>query len=108
MTIIIAANDIDIDLEDLAERYDRAKSPPERDQVADEAFALIGGRIKAMIKRIGRGLGADDLDGFVREAVVETFENSGVTRIKRSDGVWESLVQRHKDGHAVAKRSGAC
>ena len=35
---------------------------------------------------------------------IEALENSGVTRIKRSDGVWETLVQRHKDGHPVAKR----
>ncbi len=104
MTIIIAANDIDIDLEELAEKFDRAKSPSERDQVAEDTFALIGGRIKAMIKRLGRGRGADDLDGFAREAVVEALENSGVTRIKRSDGVWENLVQRHKDRHPVAKR----
>lgn len=104
MTIIFADTDTDTDLSALAERYDRAKTPSERDQVAAEIFALIGGRIKAMIKRVGRGLGQDDLDGFAREAVVEALENSGVTRIKRSDGLWEALIQRHTDGHSVAKR----
>jgi len=102
--IIIAADDIDVNLGELAEQYDRAKTPGEREQVAEETYELIGDRIKAMIKRIGRGLGEDDLDGFAREAVVEALENSGVTRIKRSDGVWENLVQRHKNGHSVAKR----
>ena len=104
MTIIIATEETDAELEELSERYDRAKSPSERDQVAEETFALIGGRIKAMIKRVGRGLGQDDLDGFAREAVIEALENSGVTRIKRSDGVWETLIQRHKSGHPVPKR----
>ena len=104
MTIILAADDIDTDLSALAEQYDRAKSPTERDQVAEETFALIGGRIKAMIKRVGRGLGQDDLDGFAREAVIEALENSGLTRIKRADGVWENFLQRHKSGHPVPKR----
>ena len=104
MIIILAENDTDIDLSALAEQYDRAKSPSERDQVAEETYILIGGRIKAMIKRVGRGLGQDDLDGFAREAVVEALENSGVTRIKRGDGIWETLIQRHSDGHSVAKR----
>ena len=76
MTIILADNDTDTDLSALAERYDRAKSPSERDQVAEETYVLIGGRIKAMIKRVGRGLGQDDLDGFANEAVVEALENS--------------------------------
>ncbi len=104
MIIIFAADDIDVDLEELAEKYDRAKSQGEREQIAEDTFALIGGRIKSMVKRIGRGLGEDDLNGFAREAVIEALENSGVTRIKRSDGVWETLIQRHKDGHSVAKR----
>ena len=104
MIIILAENDIDVDLSALAERYDRAKSPTERDQVADETYALIGGRIKAMIRRVGRGLGQDDLDGFAREAIVDALENSGVTKIKRSDGVWENFLQRHKNGHPVPNR----
>ena len=104
MTIIIAGNDTDSELEDLAEKYDRAINPGEREQIADEAFGLIGSRIKSMIKRGGRGLGEDDLDGFAHEAVIDALENSGVTKIKRNDGVWETLVQRHKDGHPVAKR----
>jgi hypothetical protein len=104
VTIIIAANDIDVDLGALADQYDRAKSPTERDQVAEDTYALIGGRIKSMIKRIGRGLGEDDLAGFAREAVVEALEYSGVTKIKRSDGIWETFLQRHKDGHSVPKR----
>ena len=85
MTIIIAAEETGADLSALAELYDRAKTPSERDQVAEEIYVLIGGRIKAMIKRVGRGLGQDDLDGFAREACIEALENSGVTRIKRSD-----------------------
>ena len=43
--IILADNDTDTDLSALAEQYDRAKSPSERDQVAEDTFALIGGRI---------------------------------------------------------------
>ena len=104
MVIIFAANDVNIDIEELAERHYRAKSSSEREQITEDTFALIGGRIKSMIKRVGRGLGADDLDGFAREAIIEALENSGLTRIKRSDGVWETLIQRHKDGHPVAKR----
>jgi len=69
MIIIFAADDIDTDLEELAEKYDRAKSPSERDQVAEDTYALIGGRIKSMIKRIGRGLADDDLDGFAGQAL---------------------------------------
>ena len=38
------------------------------------------------------------------KAIVEALENSGVTRIKRSDGVWETLIQRNKDTHTVATR----
>ena len=56
MTIIIAADDIDVDLEELTEEYDRAKNPSEREQIAEDTFALISDRIKAMIKRVGRGL----------------------------------------------------
>ena len=104
MIIILADNELDIDLGALAEKYDRAKSPSEREQVAEEAYALIGDRVKSMIKRVGRGLSAEDVNGFAREAVVMGLEKSGVTRIKRSDGVWETLIQRHADGHSVAKR----
>lgn len=106
MTIIIAANDTDTDLEELAEKYDRAKNSTERDRVAEDTYALIGGRIKRMIQRVSQNwrLSPDDLDGLAREAVIEALENSGVTRLKRGDGVWETLVQRHKDGHPVAKR----
>ena len=104
MIIIIAADDIDTDLEELAEKYDRAKNAGELEQIAEDTLALIGGRIKSMIKNVGRGLGEDDLDGFSHEAVIEALENSGMTRIKRGDGIWETLIQRSKDGHPVAKR----
>ena len=57
-----------------------------------------------MIKNVGRSLSEDDLNGFAHEAVVEALENSGMTRIKRSDGVWEKLLQRFKGDHPVAKR----
>ena len=104
MTIIIAADDIEVDIEELAEKYDRAQNPGEREQIAEDTYSLIGGRIKSMIKRVGRGLGEDDLSGFAHEAIIESLENSGVTKLKRSDGVWETLVQRYKDRHPVAKR----
>lgn len=57
MIIIIAADDIDTELEELAEKYDRAKNAGELEQIAEDTFALIGGRIKSMIKNIGRSLG---------------------------------------------------
>jgi hypothetical protein len=104
MTIIIAAEDTEQDLEDFAKKYDQANNPGEREGIAEETYGLIGDKIKGMIKRVGRGLGSDDLDGFAREAVTDALENSGVTKIKRSDGVWETLIQREKDRHPVAKR----
>ena len=104
MTIIIAADDTDAELKEIADRYDRAKNPNERERIAEDAYVLIGDKIKGMVKRVGRGLGADDLEGFAREAVVEALENSGMTKIKKADTTWENLIQRHKDGNAVAKR----
>jgi len=54
MIIILADNNVDVDLEELAEKYDRAKSQHERDQIGEDTYALIGSRIKSMIKRVGR------------------------------------------------------
>jgi len=107
MTIIIAANDeVDAELEELAENYDRARNTAERERIADSVYLLIGNRIKSMVKRVSQNwrLGADDLDGLAREAVIEALENSGVTRLKRMDGTWENFVERCKRGHPVAKR----
>jgi len=47
MTIIIAADDIDMDLDEFAEKYDRANNSGEREQIAEVSFTLLGGQIKA-------------------------------------------------------------
>lgn len=107
MIIIIAANDdIDVYLQNLAGQYDRAKSPLERDRVAEDTYALIGGRIKSMIKRVSQNwrLNPDNLESLAREAVIESLENSGVTKLRRTDGTWENFVERCKAGNPVAER----
>jgi len=106
MIIIIAAGTTEAEINEIAERYDRARNPNERERIAEEAYALLGNKIQGMIGNVSRGwrIGKDEIDALAWEGLHSALENAGVSKIKRGDGVWETFIERCRNSHPVGMR----
>jgi hypothetical protein len=100
MTIIVASGDPG-NLDELVQRYDRTADRDQREGIAAEVYELVGGRIKAMITKAakGRQLTPEQTEALAWRALFKGLDESGITRLKRTDGIDERLVERLRDPH---------
>src|SRR5208283_2452378 len=95
MLVIYSAQAGNQELERLLDAYDRAKGDREREQVAEQVYPLLQGTLNGMIQGASQGrLDAEQLESLSWEALFRGLNESGVTRLKRSDGVWETFVEQ--------------
>ena len=104
--IIAAAGTTEVEVNEIAEKYDRARNPNERERITEEAYELLGIKIKGMIGNVSRGwrIGKDEIDALTWEGLHSALENAGVSKIKRSDGVWETFIERCRNSNPVGMR----
>ena len=99
MVIIIGEKtDADASLENLHDAYGRAQDDFRREEIAAEAFGLIGGQIRAMILRAAKGLklSSDQLDALIWQALLRGLSESGMARFKLAnapDSDWQPVIQ---------------
>ena len=96
MLIIVAtAGKID-GLEELLDEFDRAGDADEQEGVASKVYELIGLQVGGMMQRAaaGRTLGKDEVAGLAWQAIFRGLTESGMPRLKRTDGDWDTFVAR--------------
>lgn len=109
--IVIFAENVGTELEEqvneLADQFGRARTPDERDRISEKVYALVGNNFKSMLGNASKGfrLPSQELEALAWQGLLEALSNSGISRLKRSDGVWETFIQQclHSDQPA-AKR----
>ena len=106
VVIITAAQgtdaEVDQELGHLADQYQAGDT--ERASVL--AYSLVGDRVKKMLQVAARGwkISEEDLSALAKQAIEISLQNSGVTKLKWTDGVWENFIERCRSGqHPVAR-----
>ena len=107
LIIIASATTETAELEDILDQYNHAQNQGEREQIAFRAWELVGDQVKNMVSRAAGGyrLDADQVESLAWQALYAGLEGTGVSRLKRSDGTWESFVQHcRQQGNELGQR----
>ena len=106
--IIIAAAIAEVgELEDILDQYDHAQTKGEREKIAFRAWELVGDQVKSMVSRAAGGykLDGDQVESLAWQALFNGLNESGVSRLRRSDGVWEHFISHcRQPGNAIGQR----
>jgi hypothetical protein len=94
------------ELEELVEAHDRSLSISERERLAERIFPLVEPTIRGLIIRAnqGRPIGDEELHSLAWQVLARGLNETGVSRLKRSDGNWRALVEQCKLGRPAGAR----
>ena len=94
--IFAAAGNLDAALGPLLDEFDRSSTPGEQEAAAAQAFQLVGPVVKGMIQRAaqGRRIDAGELESLAWQALLRGMTESGVPRLRRTDGDWDDFVTK--------------
>jgi hypothetical protein len=97
--IIVAAGNLDAALTPLLDEFDRSSTPGEQEAAAARVFQLVGPVVKGMIQRAaqGRRLDSGELESLAWQALLRGMAESGVPRLRRTDGDWDEFVRKIRD-----------